>query len=257
MIVYEKATTFVLINQHDHAQISGDLASQWKDKELPGPDRKDDLVYAAYEHDRGWIDLDAAPLWNDAKQCPYSFRDFPLRPRFVFYKKGIDEVAARNPYAALLCSLLYTTLFERIRDEETNRYLQAEYARQQQLLGLLQIDSVEDPKVRHHLGIMLVCDELSLFLCMKAPGTPARDYEWFGSGIHYYPETDIGETINVHWISSTVIGLSLFPFRQDVSVVLPYKEVGKRDIQARGMIQAYREAVQRELRVTFTGQRQA
>ncbi|MBW7459102.1 DUF3891 family protein [Paenibacillus sepulcri] len=257
MIVYEKANAFVMINQHDHAQISGVLASEWNNEWLHDPKRKEDLIYAAYQHDRGWIDLDFSPFWNDARRCPYSFRDFPLKPRFAFYKKGIAEVAVKNPYSALLCSLLYTTLFERIRDEETQGYLNEEYIRQKRLLELLGIESALDARIQHHLGIMLVCDELSLFLCMEEPGTPAQEYEWFGSGVHYSAEPGSERKIQVHWQNKNVIELSLFPFRRDVAAALPYKEVSKLDIQAEGIIEAHRKAAQQVLNVTFTGPSQA
>ena len=94
------------------------------------------MILAAREHDRGWIELDSAPFWNDYSQSPYSFRDFPLRPRFVFYRKGIEEVREKNVYAGLLCSMMYTELFQKNLgantqdDEDIRDYLNEEREKQ-------------------------------------------------------------------------------------------------------------------------------
>lgn len=113
MIVYEREHDFVLTAQHEHGLVAGEMASHWKNELLADAAHRDELILAAKEHDRGWIELDSSPFWNDYSQSPYSFRDFPLRPRFVFYHKGIEEVRQKNLYAGLLCSLMYTELFQK------------------------------------------------------------------------------------------------------------------------------------------------
>lgn len=125
MVIYETDQAYIMTTQHDHAHISGELASQWEESAFKNRRHKQDFVYAAREHDRGWIQLDAAPFWNDHVSAPYTFIDFPLNPRFVFYRLGIDEVEQGNTYAALLCSLMYKASRT---DRASKRSGQADYA---------------------------------------------------------------------------------------------------------------------------------
>ncbi|TXK85830.1 DUF3891 family protein [Paenibacillus sp. N3.4] len=185
MIVYERNDAFMMITQHDHAKVSGDLITEWREDLFFHTKQNNELVYAAYQHDRGWIGLDDSPFWNDATNRPYSFIDFPLKPRFLFYTLGIDEVQRTNKYSALLCSLLYTTLFERVKDKDVEGYLNQEYHRQKTLKELLIIDEGTNSQLQTHLNILLICDELSLFMCMQEPGTPTKEYKFFSDGLHY------------------------------------------------------------------------
>jgi hypothetical protein len=249
MIVYEKDDSFIMIAQHDHAQVSGDLVSMWRTDLLMGNERRADLVYAAYQHDRGWIDLDSSPFWNDARKRPYSFRDFPLQPRFVCYTKGIDEVQQKNEYSALLCSLLYTTLFERIKDEKAVEYIKGEYSRQKTLKARLHIE--DDRELQTQLRSLLICDELSLFLCMERPGTPTEQYEFFSKGLNYSLNDEYSNKIHLHWINKETVQLSFDLFQQDAEVLLPYKEVNKAEIDAKGILKAYQAAAREQFRFVF------
>ncbi|NHN32248.1 DUF3891 family protein [Paenibacillus agricola] len=268
MIVYEKEESFIMIAQHDHGHAAGELAAVWSEDLLIGKQRRDDLVYAAHQHDRSWIDLDGSPFWNDAKQRPYSFRDFPLQPRFPHYMQGVDEVQRQSEYSALLCSLLYTTLFERIKNEKATPYLNHEYARQTMLKTRLQIE--DETELQHHLRVLLICDELSLFLCMEAPGTPTEQYELFPEGLHYpLDASDSGSGANsssvanadvnfnkkrITWVDQEVVELSFFPFQKEVFLNIPYKKVDKSEIAHKGISKAYREAAPQTFSFTVKGE---
>ncbi|MFC5650016.1 DUF3891 family protein [Paenibacillus solisilvae] len=236
MIVYERQHDFIMITQHEHAHLSGDLAAALDNRFAAQDDRRNDFLFAAREHDRGWIDLDSAPLWNDRDHCPYSFLDFPLQPRFTFYTKGIDEVQEQNKFAALLCSLLYTTLFERLHSNECLKYLKSEYDRQGYLADKLAIER-EDSQLKHYLNLLLFCDELSLFLCMEEPGSPVSQYKFFAGGLG--SPMDHKDKIHVNWKNSETLVLSLFPFQHDIIAKFPYKQVPKSEISALGITEAY------------------
>ena len=62
MIVYEREHDFVLTAQHEHGQVAGVMASHWKDELLADSRHREELILAAREHDRGWIELDSAPF---------------------------------------------------------------------------------------------------------------------------------------------------------------------------------------------------
>lgn len=258
MIVYEREHDFVLTTQHEHGLAAGELAAHWKAELLPEGTQRDELLLATKEHDRGWIELDAAPFWNDYSQSPYSFRDFPLRPRFVFYRKGVEEVCQKSPYAGLLCSKMYTDLFQKTLgaspqdDENIRNYLETE--REYQLALEMRLGGGEEMqrRVERDVGIMLFCDQLSLFLCMEEPGTPAARYEFFSKGLTCSFDACAGQVIQAEWLSGEKVGLSYFPFADDFIVTLPYKSVPKASIRKFGLLQAYGRAEWKERRVRIT-----
>jgi hypothetical protein len=239
MILYEKEDAFILIAQHDHARISGDLVSAWQSQLFHSEERKDELAYAAYEHDSSWIDLDRIPLWNDAANMPFSFRDFPGNIRFFFYSKGLDHVQKTSDYAALLGSILYTTLAERFRNDDTITFVEREFARQSAIIERLQLDV---KLLQLHAKALLLCDELSLFVCMEHPGTPRQQYEWFSNGFPYWFDRTGQTSLIAEWKDETTIQLNPFPFNHEVETSLSYKEVSKVDISVYGIAEAYQRA---------------
>ncbi|MDT2191313.1 DUF3891 family protein [Paenibacillus larvae] len=108
MIVYEREHDFVMTRQDDHARLAGMWIPYWK--RFYG-DRREEMHLSVTEHDRGWIDLDETPLWNDAEDKPYTFIDTPVLLRLAFYTKGLDKVQSKSPYAALINSLHFTSFF--------------------------------------------------------------------------------------------------------------------------------------------------
>ncbi|KOY16910.1 DUF3891 family protein [Paenibacillus xylanivorans] len=259
MIVYEREHDFVLTAQHEHGLVAGEMASHWKTELLVDEAHREDLILAAREHDRGWIELDSSPFWNDYSQIPYSFRDFPLRPRFVFYRKGIEEVREKNLYAGLLCSMMYIELFQNNLgantndDEDIREYLDDE--REHQLRWEQQLGGGEALKhrLKSDVEIILFCDQLSLFLCMEEPGTPAARYDFFAEGLGCTFDACSRQPIHAEWLSNEKVGLSFVPFDEEFTVAMPYKSVPKASIRKFGLLQAYRRAEWKERRVLITG----
>ncbi|MFB9330518.1 DUF3891 family protein [Paenibacillus aurantiacus] len=245
MIVYEKEETFILIAQQDHARISGDLMAAWQE-ELLG-ERVSDVIQAAYEHDRSWTLLDMDPIWNDAAGRPYSFRDYPPNIRFLHYRLGIDELELVNPYAALLSSLLYTMLAEKADTPESRAFASRERGRQTSVQAELGLNL---EALHYHLGALVLCDELSLFLCMEPPGTPTRQYEWFAGGFaHPQPCGTGGKRIKAQWQGNHVVELSEGPFARPADTVITYKEVVKSEAKKQGILAAYKLAELKRHRV--------
>ncbi|WP_139991542.1 DUF3891 family protein [Paenibacillus paridis] len=248
MIVYEKEDVFILIAQHDHARISGDLVSAWQGELFHSAELKAKLDYAAYEHDSSWIDLDRIPLWNDAANAPFSFRDFPGNIRFTFYSKGLDRVQETSEYAALLGSILYTTLAERFRNEDTIPFVEREFSRQSSIIEQLGLDV---KLLQLHAKALLLCDELSLFVCMEQPGTPRQNYEWFAKGFPYWFDRSGQTSLLADWKGPHIIELDPFPFTKVVDTTLLYKEVSKAAISKSGIAAAYQDEETREHKLRF------
>lgn len=205
-----------------------------------GDRRFEDCIHAAYGHDRSWIDLDSWPLWNDAEHRPYSFRDFPPKIRFQYYTKGLNEVQEANGYAALLCSMLYTMLVEKFPSKDAIQFVNSEKARQNNIKELLRVDEIQ---LQKHLKMLVLCDELSLYLCMNQPGTPREQYEWFADGFSYDAEKS---KIYADWSGEKAVEVFPFPFARTIETVLVYREVSKAAIHQYGIAEAYSSAAVQE-----------
>lgn len=130
--------TLWLVRQHDHAQVSGFLAAHWggasgfaRPGHYPGtshPDRwRDEVVLAIAEHDNGWWETEAMPMFSERDGFPVgvgeaapptSENEFAswTSGGFDRWRTGIDRLARTHPYAALLTSLhaylLYAVVFD-------------------------------------------------------------------------------------------------------------------------------------------------
>ena len=115
MIVRERPDSFLLFGQHEHAMIAGEFARRWVEGPLPF----ESTVYAVANHDIAWRGLDREVLWNEERDRPYSFVDYPLQLKLPAQKKGIDLVEDHDPYAGCLCSMHYARfLLDDERSEE-------------------------------------------------------------------------------------------------------------------------------------------
>lgn len=84
MICREQDGTLVMTKQHEHGLLAGEFAKWFKEEHTPAEGRRAEVLWAVSNHDRGWIDLDETPFWNDAEGLPYSFLDFPVVPKLTF-----------------------------------------------------------------------------------------------------------------------------------------------------------------------------
>lgn len=62
MICREQDGAFVMVKQHDHGILAGELAIWFKEQHVPAEGRRDEVLWAVAHHDRGWIDLDETPF---------------------------------------------------------------------------------------------------------------------------------------------------------------------------------------------------
>ncbi|MGG3469761.1 DUF3891 family protein [Neobacillus pocheonensis] len=242
MIIRERDHSYIMITQHDHAKISGEIVRNWKEKYFEGIDRKEEVVLGIFEHDRGWIEPDAAPLWNRNKQKPYSFMDFPLDLKVEFYKKGINEVEKMSLYASLLCSLHYVSFLQYEEDPIGTKFVEEEITRQLHLLKMCGIlgKMGKEKQLQYHLSILKFCDNLSLYICLNEPGAiKDKKHHFFQDGISPSFTFANNKPIQVKWADQETVSLSVFPLKKQVEVTLKFKEVKKEAIKSHGLISAY------------------
>lgn len=221
MIVREVEEGFVLIGQHDHGLVSGEISRRWRHEPRPSPS----TLYAIAQHDLGWRELDESVLWNDEAGRPHDFLSYPAEPKVRAFASALDLLEERDAHAALLCSMHYATLMQGSEKEAEVRFRESEMRRQQRLRESIVDTSTEN--LEHDLRLLKLCDGLSLFVCINEPG---RDT----SNPAPYPEGFMldGEEFVPEWADERTLLVRPNPFVEPFEVGLPYRVLG-RDGRAR------------------------
>ncbi|MGM8365710.1 DUF3891 family protein [Virgibacillus sp. W0181] len=240
MIVREHADHFIMIDQHHHAQLSGLLAVHWEERFFPGIQWKDSVLHAIRQHDCGWKAFDNQPFWNDRKNQPYTFVDFPDPAKAILYTHGIDTVEKKDRYAALLCSEHYRRFMQNVDSIEAQNFVLQEEKRQQRLIE--QINSFNSHLFSLHAELLKICDNLSLYICLNEPGTTKeKEHAFFKDGFPLSPVFQMrgAERMNLHWQNENTITLAPFPFKEQIAIPLEYKILNKNTISKNGLKEAY------------------
>ncbi|WP_411954389.1 DUF3891 family protein [Alkalibacillus sp. S2W] len=237
MIITEREDSFIMIRQHDHALVSGEIAKQWLSNIFEGEKWRDQVEYAVSHHDYAWIPLDAEPIWNDDKGQPHSFMYYPVKPKVEHYSWGVDQVHKQSAYAALLCSWHYASFFDQQSDDPTiSEFITREINRQQ---SIKQQSLPEQSEQDFHFKLLQFCDDLSLYMCLNEPGTPKHEeVKMFKDGFRQHFQ-GLDEPIQAKWLDEQRIAVSPNPFKEPFHLPIPVKEVDKELINSRGLQQAF------------------
>ncbi|MGI2296834.1 DUF3891 family protein [Paenibacillus sp. GXUN7292] len=249
MIIRETEHHFVMTTQHEHASFSGKVASCFKENLFLDSSYMSDVLIAIKEHDRGWIRLDDTPVWNDRHMAPCSFGEYPLLPKLVLYRKGLDEIEQINQYAALICSMHFSSFkhLQQSKQTECIDFIHHETERQKRIKAGLTHPG--ENIVERHFKLLQLSDEISLYVCFNRPGAAKEEeHPWYRAGF----ETIIdGQKINARWANSKEIVISPFLFEKEFTASIKIKYVAKDFINQIGLSAAYQETDLTEQVVTF------
>ena len=178
MIVRAIDGKLLLVRQTDHQVLAGQLAEAWGNGQFARPEPYAPIVRAAYEHDNGWFDWETAPKIDPATGRPYQFTDVPVEDHLAFYRRGIDELADRDPHAGLLVNLhcqgfhnqRFGTMPEAVmkshppeKETAVKRFVTSLQAQTRELGRLISVDL---PTLWGQYELLQVFDRMSLYLCM-------------------------------------------------------------------------------------------
>jgi hypothetical protein len=104
MIRREAEGEFLLITQHDHALLAGELAEHFGNGHFTKPEPADKTVKGVSLHDSGWPLHDDEPTCN-AKGLPSDVFETTRPVALKVWAASADKAAADDPYAGLLTSL--------------------------------------------------------------------------------------------------------------------------------------------------------
>lgn len=104
MILRRRRDQFLLIAQHDHALIAGQMAKCVGNALFAPPVPYQAVVTAIAQHDCGWPDQDALPARNPQNFPAHVFETEP-DVALKAWTASVEKVAGDDPYAGLLVSL--------------------------------------------------------------------------------------------------------------------------------------------------------
>lgn len=257
MIVRETEHEYVMTAQHDHARLSGNVARNFGHFFMNDP-FFNDLVFAVYHHDYGWVRLDETPIWDDSRSMPCSNPNYPLLPKLTHYQYGLDQVERRNKYAGLLCSMHYYSFgFQHSTVEECIDFARNEERRQKRIRDELNLTNDED--IIKQFKLLQLCDRISLYVCFNSPGV-SKEQE--------HPSYKLGfedsELFNIdsegllvpEWLNTSEINITPNPFNSSFKTSLRQKRVSKQLVKEIGIAQAYKNGEWVDLEIIFAGRSQ-
>lgn len=204
----------MLVEQHYHGLVSGEFARHWAVEVRV----REAALYAIANHDVAWRELDATVSWNEETGRPYSFLDYPARPKLRAYANGLDYIQARSPYAACLCSMHYGSFMRDARREPEVSFREAEAARRRGIEPTLSEEQIES--LEYNFRLLQLCDDLSLFVCLNEPGR--NDYPHYKDGLGF-----MGASLEPVWDDERTLRLNPNPFSQPFRIEVPYRVVGR------------------------------
>jgi len=171
--------SLILINQTDHAKLSGLYAAHWGNANFATPAPRDSMIRAAMFHDNGWHRYEAAPLYDvTAKTSPNFFQVPTTDEQLAEFGNAIDWLTWIDPYAGLLISRHRTGLYRsrygavqqpvsvsRVRnDPKLDAFVAAREAAQED-----QLISLDRARFNVDYQLLQFWDLLSLALCVREP----------------------------------------------------------------------------------------
>lgn len=105
MIRREENNNWLLITQHEHAGLAGEIMEYWGNEMFSAPEPRDEVLFAINEHDAGWRQWDASPKLYAPSGLPANFSEIETQDQSVIWKRCFRDHAAEHPYASVLIAL--------------------------------------------------------------------------------------------------------------------------------------------------------
>ena len=121
MIRREVKDGWILISQHDHAELSAEIMKHWGNNELARPDNE--VLFAIEEHDNGWKEWDTSPKINSVSQYPMNFLELSSSDQSEIWRRCFRRHSAKHPYASALIALHFGKLNEKSLNKSSNNGL--------------------------------------------------------------------------------------------------------------------------------------
>lgn len=266
MIRRHDGDRFLLVAQHDHALLSGQLAEHYGNGRFARPEPRGAVIRAVGMHDCGWPMHDQRPTLNK-EGWPVDVFETPLPLALKVWQAGTDRMEGEDVYARMLVSLhvlglsAFAASHAHTRTEifELNRFQHKQIELQEQLrrklgmsteiplrLGLATEgkDENEERLKRNHT-ILQAMDRLSLALCCTEVVFPKIE--------NVAPKAGAAAvTLSFARTGETAVKVEPWPFDAEVlSAQVPYRAVAARKyVSQEEFAEAYAKAPVEMMNVT-------
>jgi hypothetical protein len=173
MIRREQNEGWILITQHDHAKLSGQVIAYWGNNEFAEPEPFDEVLFAIREHDSGWKEWDSLPKINPETGYPANFVEMSSQDQCGIWSRCYKSHSSTHPYASSLIAFHFSRFNQsNIRKDPNNelaKSLQNDIMRfvAEKLdidVSNISVKKVPD-EIRTNLKLLQIGDIISLTLC--------------------------------------------------------------------------------------------
>jgi len=272
MLRLETETGWWLVTHPDHARLAGAFAERWGNDLFLPPEPREHVLRGIAHHDDGWAARDAIPqITRQGKPSAFStelvgkysgFEEIDLVDYLAVRDRAVRQIAAEDPYAALLISMHTYSLLNDRSDRSTiapeqlplfekflegQKELQESWRKQIASNPKLKPEHKSDDVILDHFRLLQANDYLSLLTCV--------DFQKPVNLLHALPARG-GKRIpiQVRAIATRHFVLDPYPFSEPtVSFQFPARHAkGKHFSSARELQDAFVAAPVEMLSVTVT-----
>ncbi|HUP00389.1 MAG TPA: DUF3891 family protein [Gemmatimonadota bacterium] len=136
MITHETSEGLLCIHQIDHARLAGRLAEWWGGGAVPSFEPPGPVLTAIRNHDAGWAELDAEPVWDPRTGRPHTYRTHALPETLDVAERSVSRVASIEPYAGWLVGRHFASFYEKHSEPAAKDWVAVQAARQAELFAL-------------------------------------------------------------------------------------------------------------------------
>lgn len=162
----EEGRVWRAVTQPDHGRFAGELLKLWRGPELSRHPWREEIVFAAREHDNGWREPDAAPRWDGERGRPHDFLSVADEVRIEVWLRASERFRNDHPYATLLIALHALNFYSRRGDEDWDRMIDTLEQRRDDLLE--ETATILDEALTDYRFVNLA-DAASLAVCQRDP----------------------------------------------------------------------------------------
>jgi hypothetical protein len=179
VIVRDLGEAWQLVNQPDHADLSGQFARAWGGDGFDRPRPFEPVFVAALRHDDGWAVWERQPGLAPGTSRPCNFLEVQIPSHLAFYRACITAVGDQDPYAGLLVSMHGSGIYNgRYGTQPGLRLQNAGEAEKAKIEAFIAEQEAAQRERADDLGLdeaerwvnyrlLQVYDRLSLYFCMK------------------------------------------------------------------------------------------
>lgn len=211
MIRRKDSEGWILVTQHDHAVLAGEIIALWGNDRFSRPRPFEEVVFAVREHDSGWKEWDSRPKINPENGCPANFMEMEYRDQYGIWKGSYLGHAQKHPYASSLIALHFDRFNEKSLSKNPGNGSAKMLEREidEFISGNLGIEiksgdemSALPLDVKINLRFVQVGDIISLTLC----------HGWLDMEIKDVPVSYAGETAAIKMTSSDGFNFTMDPY---------------------------------------------